>query len=283
MADSMSESCDAIRDRLAGYVVGVLSIEDHRRVEQHLIGCSACRLRVSQLRAAANALPDALAVASPFRLPANLKQSVMAAAQSGGVEGQAAIRHDAPRGAVVGRIEATRAGLRREAHHPWRTRYLTALGATLLVILSLGWGVWQSVALAREQVLRQEFANLVSQQQVVIDVIDSPKTTKAQLRTAQPGSSAYGRLYTRLDMVAVVVMAARLAPPPPGLVYQLWLTDRNGTHLAGALVTDHNGFGLLVFQADRPGPEYLSAQVVLQPVGSTAPTGDLTLIWHTPN
>jgi hypothetical protein len=58
-----------------------------------------------------------------------------------------------------------------------------ALAAVLIVLLALGWSVQLSAALARERALRAEYAQLVSQQQeLVIDILDSPKTVKAVLR-----------------------------------------------------------------------------------------------------
>ena len=110
-------------------------------------------------------------------------------------------------------------------------------------------------------------------------MIDSPKTSKAMLRATQPGSKAYGKLFTRPDMPNVVVMAGRLPDPPTGQSYQVWLTRAGTAQLAGELALNA-GFGALLFDAGQNGPVYDSAQVVLQPRGSTNPSGTIVLQWQ---
>jgi hypothetical protein len=142
-----------------------------------------------------------------------------------------------------------------------------------------------SVALARERALRAEFANLVDQQEIVLEVIDSTQTTRRVLLPPEKGASnAYGKLFTRADLPHVVTMAARLPQPPAGQAYHLWVTPTAGqTHLAGVLRVNEQGFGLLVFDADRNGPVYDDVQLSLQPVGSTAPAASPLLIWKASN
>lgn len=152
--------------------------------------------------------------------------------------------------------------------------------ALLLIMVLLGWSVQLSVALARERALRAEFANLVDQQEVVLEVIDSSQTTRRVLLPPEESSSdAYGKLFTRSDLPHVVAMAARLLQPPAGQAYHLWGTSADRTYLAGVMKVNAQGFGLLVFDADRSGPIYDSAQLILQPVGSTAPAGSPILTW----
>jgi hypothetical protein len=138
------------------------------------------------------------------------------------------------------------------------------------------------VALARERALRAEFANLVDQQEVVLEVIDSNKTSRVVLRSpAGSDSSAYGKLFTRSDLPHVVAMAARLPQPPPGQAYHLWVTPSQGqTELAGVLKINEQGFGLLIFDADHDGPVYDSVQATLQPQGSRSPSGSPVLVWQ---
>ncbi len=40
------------------------------------------------------------------------------------------------------------------------------------------------------------------------------------------------------------------------------------------------GFGLLVFTADQPGPVYEAAELILQPIGSTLPSGTPIISWQ---
>jgi hypothetical protein len=136
------------------------------------------------------------------------------------------------------------------------------------------------VALAQERALRSEFADLVDQQEIVLEVIDSSKTTKAFLRATASDSNSYGKLFTRSDMSDVVAMAGRLPVPPAGQAYHLWVTEEGRTYLAGIMKVNDKGFGLLVFTVDQLGPVYEAAQLILQPIGSTSPNGIPIIAWQ---
>ena len=161
----------------------------------------------------------------------------------------------------------------------WRPR-LVNWGLAILLAFSLAWGFQLNVALAQERALRSEFANLVDQQEIVLEVIDSSKTTKAFLRATSNDSNSYGKLFTRSDFEEVVAMAGRLPVPPAGQAYHLWVTEEGKTYLAGTMKVNDKGFGLLVFTADQPGPVYEAAQLILQPSDSTSPVGTPIIAWQ---
>jgi hypothetical protein len=281
--------CDDVQELLELYAVGALDADEHAQVAAHLATCPTCQRLAEELADVANALPQALAAVSPLRIPADAKarllQSLEAAtpaASSSDLE----IVHDgaAPPSPAAPPVSGQTSRVDTALHRRWprwlRPRTLGTLAATLIALLALGWGVQLSFALARERALRAEFDALLSgQQALVIDVIDSPKTIKAMLRATQAGSKAYGKLFTRPDMPNIVVMAGRLPDPPAGQSYQVWLTRAGTAQLAGELELNA-GFGALVFDAGQNGPAYDSAQVVLQPRGSTSPTGTIVLQWQ---
>jgi anti-sigma factor RsiW len=282
--------CDDVRELLELYAVGALDPDEHAQVAAHLAGCPTCQRLADELAEVASALPQALAAASSLRLPATAKarllQSLDAPTPAAASSGDQDIVHDGaappptPDPLASGQASGVGAAPRRRWSRWWRPRTLGTLAATLIAVLALGWGVQLSFALARERALRAEFDALLSgQQALVVDVIDSPKTIKALLRATQAGSKAYGKLFTRPDMPNVVVMAGRLPDPPAGQSYQVWLTRAGTAQLAGELALNA-GFGALVFDAGQNGPAYDSAQVVLQPRGSTSPTGTIVLQWQ---
>jgi hypothetical protein len=149
----------------------------------------------------------------------------------------------------------------------------------LLLVSLLLWSIQLNVVLARERALRAEFGELVDQQEIVLEVIDSSKTERRVLLPPAGDSRAYGKVFTRSDMPHVVAMAARLTPPAAGEAYHLWLTRDEETILAGTLHTNDEGFGLLLFDDTVDGPQYSRAVVTLQPVGSTMPAEPLVLQW----
>ena len=247
---------DPIQARLEAYVLGTLDPTERTQVELHLQTCADCQRLVHEYAEVASKLPQALATASQLSLPSEIKSRVF--------EILAAESAPTPKHQILSR---------------WRPRLVT-WGLAILLAFSLAWGFSLNVALAQERALRGEFADLVDQQEIVLEVIDSSKTTKAFLRATADDSNSYGKLFTRSDFPEVVAMAGRLPVPPKGESYQLWVTQNGQTHMAGMMKVNEKGFGLLVFTADQPGPVYEAAQLLLQPIGSTSPTGTPVIAWE---
>jgi hypothetical protein len=224
----------------------------------------------------ASVLPEALAAVSPVQLPAALKLRLLQALESGS-EQAAAAGQDGPR---TDGHRRTNGNLSPARSPGARRLHLALIAASVLLILSIAWSIRLNAVLAQERALRAEFAELVDQQEVVLEVIDSNQTERRVLRSVDPDGRAYGKLFTRTDMPHVVAMAARLDPPPPGEGYHLWVTAAGETKLAGVFNVNNEGFGLLLFDDDQNGPIYDAAEVTLQPVGTRTPLGPATLRWR---
>lgn len=251
-------TCSENRELLEAYAVGALEEEVQGAVERHLAACPDCQLVAADLREAAHALPLALAAASPVRLPSSLKGRVLQA--------------------VAGNGGTTR---KTGARRFWRPRVAVAL-ATLAVVGGFSaWNAHLSSALSQEQSMRERLAQLVGRQETVLDIVDSPRARRAVLQPpAGADSRAYGKVFTTPDLRDVVAMAARLDQPPTGRAYRLWLTEADRTHSPGRLVVNAQGFALLVFKAERPGPAYDEARVVLQRDHAKTPAGTTVLVWR---
>jgi hypothetical protein len=247
---------DPIQELLEAYILDSLDATERARVERHLQTCADCQRLVSEYAEIASKLPQALATATKLPLPPEIKTRLL---QN-----------------LVAESSTSRP---RPMPVRWRPR-LVNWGLAILLALSLAWGFQLNVALAQERALRSEFANLVDQQEIVLEVIDSSKTTKAFLRATASDSKSYGKLFTRSDLPDVVAMAGRLPVPPAGQAYHLWVAQEGRAYLAGIMKVNEKGFGLLVFTADQPGPVYEAAQLILQPIGSTSPTGVPTISWQ---
>ncbi len=247
---------DPVQELLEAYVLGALDAAEQERVERHLQDCHDCQRLVNEYAEVASKLPQALAAATKLPLPSEIKTRLL---QTLAAERASAPARNTPLG--------------------WRPR-LVSWGLAILLAFSLAWGFQLNVALAQERALRSEFANLVDQQEIVLEVIDSSKTTKAFLRATSSDSNSYGKLFTRSDFEEVVAMAGRLPVPPAGQAYHLWVTEEGKTYLAGTMKVNDKGFGLLVFTADQPGPVYEAAQLILQPSDSTSPVGTPIIAWQ---
>jgi hypothetical protein len=247
---------DRLRDLLEPYVLGALDDGERGEVAAHLETCPSCRRTAADLAEAARSLPLAVAAASPLELPASLKSKVLE--RIGGPE-------QVPR-----------------ARRWWRPSAALGLATIALAALFVAWNARLDEAQSQEKELRARVARLQGLQPIVLEVVDSRHTVKRFLVPPEERaeSRAYGKVFTRTDLPNVVVMANRLPQPPAGQAYHLWLTSRGQTRLAGVLPVDRQGFALLVFTADRVGPAYEDARLLLQPRGARRPSGVPFLIWN---
>jgi Anti-sigma-K factor rskA/Putative zinc-finger len=257
-------SCDEFVELLEGYALGALEADERARVDAHLASCADCRALVAEYEAVLAGLPDALSLASPVRLPDALKTRLLRAIEAGASEkerepGPAPPPRPMRRGSVV--------------------RRLLALAGASLLVLSLASNAALSLALDREHQLKERFAGLLDEREVVLEVVDGRGTERAFLQPPSEASTAYGKLFTNPELRDVVVMAGRLPKPAEGEAYRVWLTRGARNSFGGALKVNAKGFGLLVFEAARSGPRYDAARVVLQRNGTKTPAGETVLAW----
>jgi hypothetical protein len=256
----VNETCERIRGLLGAYAAGALEGDELAMVEAHLERCPACRELAREHEEAVHALPTALAAASPVELPAPLKERVV-----GRIGGEQGVR---PREPTAQRRR-------------WRLRGALALATLAVAGLFIAWDARLEDARSQERELRARLAKLEGRQPIVLDVVDSRHTVKRVLLPPdeRAESPAYGKVFTRTDVRDVVAMANRLPQPSAGQTYHLWATAAGRTRLVGVMPLDRQGFALLVFRADRPGPRYEDVRVLLQRKGARRPSGVSVLAW----
>lgn len=292
-------NCDQVRELLEAYVLDALDVEESLRVEKHLVQCSDCQRLAAELAEVVHTLPEALAIASATQLRPrpSMKDEILQAIKSA-PEGAAA--DDRPHlksggqsttptraASIQQKPDRPPAARRRWWSLPLRPRMVGFGLVLVLLVLSIAWAARLTVALAQERALRTELADLVGQQEIVFEVVDSDKAVRRVLLPPEPvddpSTTPYGKLFTRTDLPHVVAMAARLPQPLPGQAYHLWLTRGDETWLAGEMSVNDDGFGLLLFDADRDGPVYDVAQLTLQPLGNNRPTAEPIISWSASN
>lgn len=254
--------CEQVRELLEGYALDALEGDERQMVEQHIASCEACQQRLDEYQEVVAQLPDLLAAVTPQRLSPAVKQELLEKLE----------KSPTP----VAMEVAKKPRSPRPRRRPWQ---LTTAFFAILLLLIIGWNVQLNVALARERALRAEVADIVGQQELVVEVIDSEQTERLVLLPPAQTSDAYGKVFTRSDMVHVVAMAARLPSPPAGQAYHLWLSRGTATELAGAMAVDDDGFGMLIHQAEQEGPSYDAVALTLQRLGAVEPEGEPLLVW----
>lgn len=284
--------CNEIRELLEAYALGVLDPEEQAQIELHLNECPECQRLATELIETTSALPQALAEASSARVPPAVKVRLLEAVQSpspttslevdsdssAAQEAATDISPHSPQDGIS--TAAQRDSLLARWLPKWRPRTMVAAVAIILFAISLVWNIRLVGVLAQERAQLAEYADLIGQQEIVLEVIDSEETNRRVLLPPERDSRAYGKVFTRPDMPHVVAMAARLPQPLERQAYHLWVTLENRTRLAGTMNVNEEGFGLLVFDADTDGPNYESARLTLQPEGSTTPSGNPVLVWQ---
>lgn len=193
---------DAIAENLPAFVLGGLSPDEAREVEDHLSGCDRCRREL----AAYGPLPDALNLAAPDSpLPGGARERLMA-------------RTSNVRVLPSRRAEEPRPASRRLL--PW-----TLAAASLLAALLLGGGLLhQSRQVAEQQ------ATITS----VVDLMERPDLRVRDLPT--PGSEARVRVYEAREGDVGMVVFDRLSDPPEGQEYQLWMGRGDEVESEGTFV-----------------------------------------------
>lgn len=236
---------EEIRDLLASYALGALEAGERDNVAAHLVGCEKCRTEFAEYADVADALPEALALAAPSAVSPSARSWLLTAVR------------------------------------PSRRRLpilrLTAAAVMVALIASVILGVRLNHALAQERARMQQ---LTSREEIVFEVVDASSGTKLALRPPVPGSTSYGKVFTRPELPYVVAMAGRLPEAPADKVYHLWLTFGDGqTVRAGIIEPNAAGFGSLVYDArsDDPRPEH--ARITLDQPGATQPGGVPVLLW----
>jgi hypothetical protein len=259
----VNENCERIRELLAANALGALDGDELAAVEHHLERCPACRELAREHQEAAHALPSALAAASPLELPRPLKEQVL--------------EH------IGARERTPRPELTAPRRRWWRVGAAFAAVTLALAALFVAWDARLDDARSQERELRARLAKLEGLQPTVLEVVDSRRTVRRVLLPPDERSEsrAYGKVFTRTDLPDVVAMANRLPQPRAGQAYHLWVTTADRARLVGVMPIDRQGFALLVFKADRPGPRYGNVRVLLHRKGATRPSGTPVLVWDT--
>jgi anti-sigma factor RsiW len=182
-------SCPYAPDASA-YLLGALEGEERAAFRAHLDECAACQREVAELRAVTDTLPLAAPPAAP---PAALKSAVMAE-----VRAQAQLLR-----AAEEPVRARRRSGPARARWPLR-RPLRPIGGALAALTLLGAGVVVGLSVSGGG-------------------SHSARTIQAQVRA--PSASAR----VELSGGRAKLVMTRLAPPPAGHVYEVWLQGSAGT------------------------------------------------------
>jgi anti-sigma-K factor RskA len=249
--------CDEIIALIPAYSLGATDPEESALVRARL---AACPEAVHALAEYATLTAALLYSAPPVSPPARLENQVRRAV------GQPLARRLS--------LPATRTPGRR---HGWRWTItgLAAAATAILILVGLNF-YW----IRQNQVLRQAYEQLVSQQQRqeqeeqdMYVLLASAGRQTIDLPAAQENSEANAAVLWDPDVSVAMLYAKAFPPLAPDQVYQLWLTA-NGQRASGGLFTvDQGGTGVLIFPITEPLDSLDSMGITPEPAGgSPGPT-----------
>jgi Uncharacterized protein conserved in bacteria len=229
------------------YALHALADDERERFERHAADCADCAQEVRELTAAAARLGLAL-TAEPG--PA-LKDQVMRRIT--------VVRQESPRTIALPAPRAVGVRLRRPAR--W------ALAAALAAAASLGGtAVWQH---QRAQDAQEQARQTERRTDEVAAVLAAPD---AKSRTATLAGGASGTVVVSRSRDQAVFIAARMAKPPSGKVYQLWFDDA-GTMRSAGLMDPGRTTEAVLMKGSVDGASGMG--ITVEPAGGSAePTSD---------
>ncbi|MFJ8820769.1 anti-sigma factor domain-containing protein [Streptomyces sp. NPDC102467] len=192
------------------YALHALDPAEQAEFERHLDACPACAQEVRELSATAARLGLAVSLVPPE----GFKESVLHRIDS--------VRQEPPRTSAGTSVTGA----------PRRGRQVSrwTLAACLAAVAALGGTtVWQHME-ARDA--RQEARQAQQATDQVADVLAAPD---AKARTARLTGGASGTVVVSKERDKAVFVAASMAQPPSGKVYQLWFDDDGTMRSAGLM------------------------------------------------
>jgi anti-sigma-K factor RskA len=245
---------DSVHALSGAYVVDALDDAERAGFEAHLVGCRECQAEVASLREAAAMLADDAAMTPPPSLRANVLAGIRTIRplppETGSETGE---------DSSVGEVEDDRTGenvvpFRRRRFNP---RLLAAAAAVLAVV-----GVGAVVENVRDEP--------GSSQLPVADQVMAASDAKHVKVSFPDGSVA---TVVRSESVGkAVLVTQKMAAPPEGKVYELWLRDPSGTMIPAGVM---NGAGNQKQVLKGNAADATAAAISVEPAGgSEQPTSE---------
>ncbi|MFG2307818.1 anti-sigma factor domain-containing protein [Streptomyces sp. NPDC048566] len=229
------------------YALHALDDDERELFERHAEDCESCAQEVRELTAAAARLGMAVTETPAPALKENVLRSITT------------VRQEAPRTVPVAAPRRTRG----RGYRPARW----ALAACLAAAAGLGGtAVWQH---DRAEDARREAQQAQRETNEVAAVLAAPDATS---RTAKLADGARGTVVVSKSRDQAVFVAADMAKPPSGKVYQLWFNDAGTMRSAGLMDPARTTEAVLMKGAvdDASG-----MGITVEPAGGSAePTSD---------
>lgn len=271
-------NCAELKSNLEAYALDALDPRTKVHIEHHLKTCKQCRRALHEFQSVIGALPEALNQAAPMQPPAALKRQLMRSVQA---EVQAQMIHET----IAPHASRPPLGIGKRSGAAIQPRVAIFSFGALLVIVAvlLAWSLatraQMQQALSSAQAARQEVLSLQTQQQLAIPVLNSRSTEEIVLHAIDANSNSYAKVLIEPYKPTVVLLGYNLPQIAATENYALWTTSKGVMQLVGTFTPNSNGFGMVVFVADRDDPVFKEILVTRQLPDSIYPSSDRVLVW----
>lgn len=263
------------QELLALHALDALDASDARSVEEHLVGCDACRAEMIELCDASGLLAHA---ATPIAPRAEVRDQILMKVRSE-QQGRWPDKAFAPVVAMPRRPQLWPNMLRLAA--------VVAFVALLVGVIVL----WRRDLRMREEIARLSRQANTQQHELVRDrevlarqrealaLLNSPTAKKMELAGTQAAQTARGTFVYDQKTGRAILLAEGLPATPADKAYELWFIPRGHSPMAGRIFTiDASGHAMLPEQMPPEAMEGAVIAITLEPKqGSAAPTGAIYL------
>jgi anti-sigma-K factor RskA len=256
-------NCEEIEELSGAYVLGAVTDDERKAIEDHLERCPQAMHLIEELQAVVNVLPLSVSQTAPS---SHVKSRIMAAIQADPTRKQINL---APLPAASVPLPA--------ASHPLQNlRYqVMAAASVLLLALVLAMGAW-NISL-QQHVAQVADSNIALQHQVaqLATSVRANTPIAYTVKGSQVVPDATGQVTYIPDLDMTVLVMHNLPPTKGAQVYQGWLLQGKQP-LSIGLLNQHDGTATLNFQGNIKG--FDAAAVSLEPgplASKNAPQGKI--------
>jgi len=251
----MMKGHEQFADELAPYVLGELTGNDLRELEEHLQTCAACRRELPALRGDLGLLALSSGEPNP---PARARERLMRAV------------------AAEPRIETAPSPPELPRRSLWWACVPTLAAVALLLVVV---GLWRNTGRLKGEIAelgnRYQDASLqLAQAQRKLHLLTAPDAVHVLLSPQSASKHPSGTAIFSPSQKRMLFMASNMAPPPPGKAYELWIIPVMGAPIpAGVFKPDEHGNAMMM---DHPMPSGIEAKAFAvtmeEEAGSETPT-----------
>lgn len=268
-SESPPEPCATVAALVPAHSIGATDADEAVVVHALLTECPHAAAELAQYSELATRLLYCAPLVAP---PPALAERLLAATGGGATLRPSPLGPTLPRPSVAASPAARtlQPPVNKPRSHRWSFSYLTAVAASLILLLLNGAFLVQNRQLqAQQAVLAAELA----QQNRALILLSAEEPEEVELFDPAGVTAAQADILWNTSLGIAVLYVRAFPASQPDQAYQIWLNQGNEKTSGGLFRVDDSGMGLLVFPLLQPLDAYDSIGITPEPkAGSPGPT-----------